>query len=117
VAEICADSDGGAQTYPPGIPARVLLLRRFDEASHLPVSEARRNGLADPACGLWRLVVPLRPPGSLRPPPAVCVAFPPVAFGMMRNLRLVRQNTTQPFPSRNEGVPELPSAAQRNKLL
>ena len=107
-----ADLVGGAQTCPAGTPARVVLPGRFGEASHLPVSEARRSGFARPACDLWRLVVALMPHCSLRRRPVVDVAFRPAAFDMRCNSRPARQNTTRPFRSRNESVPERLSAVR-----
>ena len=105
--EIFADSAGGAQTCPAGTPARVVLPGRFGEASHLPVSEGQRSGFARLGCDLWRLVVPLMPPCSLRPPPVVDVVFPRAVFDMRCNWRLAVQSMTRLFPSRNENVPEL----------
>ena len=96
----------------PGPPAPFFLLRRSEEASRLPVFEARRSGFAKPACDLRRLVVPPMPHWFLSRQPVVDVAFLPAAFGMRCSWRPAPQNRRRPFRNRNESVPELPWAVR-----
>src|SRR5215467_4553849 len=90
----------------PSTLALVASPHRCVAVMRLLLAEGRRNGPAMPECDLWPLVAGRQSPCPLLPCPLVHAAPAAPAFGMLRNLRPVRQNMLRPFPSHNESAPE-----------